>query len=64
LTGYLDGKEKAVLEYVKEGDNVLNFWHTEVPVSYRGQGLGAHLAKVNIDIPFPKNFPLSYLLGS
>ena len=38
--------EKAILEYEQEGDNVLNLWHTEVPVSHRRQGLGAQLAKV------------------
>ncbi|XP_031553989.1 protein NATD1-like [Actinia tenebrosa] len=43
------GKDKAVLEYEKEGKNTLNMWHTEVPVSHRGQGLAAHLAKAALD---------------
>ncbi|KXJ20476.1 protein NATD1 [Exaiptasia diaphana] len=50
-----DGKEKALLEYVKEGD-VLNLWHTEVPVNHRRQGLGAHLAKAALDHAVEKNY--------
>lgn len=38
------GEECAVIQYAKFGD-VLDLYHTEVPVVFRGQGVAAVLAK-------------------
>ncbi|XP_032219336.2 protein NATD1 [Nematostella vectensis] len=49
------GNEKAILEYEKEGSDILNMWHTEVPVSHRGHGIAAHLAKAAFDFTVENN---------
>ena len=40
------GDEEAVLLYRDEGDYTWDAYHTEVPHSQRGKGLGAILAQV------------------
>eukprot|EP01102_Stenamoeba_stenopodia_P011995 TRINITY_DN3733_c0_g1_i1.p1 TRINITY_DN3733_c0_g1~~TRINITY_DN3733_c0_g1_i1.p1 ORF type:complete len:192 (-),score=17.04 TRINITY_DN3733_c0_g1_i1:191-766(-) len=37
-----DGVDRALLEY-SVNDKVLDFYHTEVPEKYNGQGIAAHL---------------------
>lgn len=39
--------EEAVLEYNMEGESVMDMYHTEVPVSQRGKGVGGVLAQVS-----------------
>lgn len=40
--------DKAFLQYEIEAPGVLNLWHTEVPLEFRGHGIGKLLAKVRI----------------
>lgn len=40
---------KAVLEYEKIDSSTLDFYHTGVPVSHRGQGIAKHLVKAGFD---------------
>lgn len=40
--------EVAVLQYKKTGDNSIDYYHTEVPSNYRGNGIGSVLARVSI----------------
>jgi len=42
---------KGVLQYspVDGRENLLDFWHTQVPVNCRGKGIGAVLAKAALD---------------
>ena len=37
---------KAVLEYEKTSANVMDFYHTGVPTTHRGQGIAKHLVEV------------------
>ena len=46
----LDQDECAFLNYRIEQNGVWDCYHTEVPVSRQGQGLGGVLAKVSIKI--------------
>ena len=39
--------EEAVLQYNMEGGEVMDMYHTEVPVSQRGKGVGGVLAQVS-----------------
>lgn len=48
--------EEAVLEYTRRADGSLDLYHTEVPSSQRGKGLGGVLAKVqshDLHVPLP-----------
>lgn len=40
--------EEAVLQYRVESDQVWDLYHTGVPTSQRGKGLGAVLAQVSV----------------
>ena len=40
----LPDEDKCVLLYERTGD-VVDMWHTEVPLNWRGQGLGGDLMK-------------------
>ncbi len=42
--------EEAYLQYALSADGVLDLYHTEVPASHRGQGLGAVLAEVDLQL--------------
>lgn len=44
---YLFSGEEAVLEYRMEGSEVVDMYHTEVPESQRGKGVGGKLAQVS-----------------
>lgn len=40
----IDGRE-SVCEYGRNGDGVLNFWHTYVPPELRGRGIADELVR-------------------
>jgi len=44
-----DPTVEGVLLYEKVNDKHLDFYHTEVPEEFRGQGLGVLLARAGID---------------
>ncbi|XP_065051427.1 protein NATD1-like [Rhopilema esculentum] len=46
---------RAVLEYEKTSPHILDFYHTGVPVTHRGQGIAKHLVKAGFDFAFEKN---------
>lgn len=41
----LESGDEAVLQYSRRPDGVLDLYHTEVPASQRGRGLGGVLAE-------------------
>jgi len=45
----------AMLQYEWMRDGVINFYHTEVPPVYRGQGLAKYLAKAALDYAVEKD---------
>jgi len=44
------------LEYVEQGDNVLDYAHTIVPKELGGQGIGSRLVKYALDYAHEHNF--------
>jgi len=44
------------LEYVEQGDNVLDYAHTIVPKELGGQGIGSRLVKYALDYAREHNF--------
>jgi predicted GNAT family acetyltransferase len=42
------GDGMALLEYIQKGKEIA-FTHTEVPVAYKGQGIGSQLAKTALE---------------
>lgn len=42
------GCDLAVAEYM-QSDGVINFYHTEVPPAYQGQGIGEKIAQTALD---------------
>jgi len=45
----LSKEKKGILLYERLGEKLFDFYHTEVPVEFRGRGLGAVLARAAID---------------
>jgi len=45
----------AMLQYEWMKDDIINFYHTEVPPVYRGQGLAKLLAKAALDYAVEKD---------
>lgn len=39
----------AFIQYTKQGDNVYNLYHTEVPTQFAGKGVGSALAKRTLE---------------
>jgi len=54
----LEGKDKAILEYNVISPTHLDYVHTEVPTSYRGKGIAAHLAKAAFDYAVEENMKM------
>ena len=45
---------EALLQYEERDGGILELWHTEVPISQRGKGLGAVLCKVRSCMQLPR----------
>eukprot|EP00112_Aurelia_sp_Birch-Aquarium-sp1_P010576 Seg2253.8 transcript_id=Seg2253.8/GoldUCD/mRNA.D3Y31 product="Protein NATD1" protein_id=Seg2253.8/GoldUCD/D3Y31 len=57
---------KAVLEYEKTSVDVMDFYHTGVPTTHRGQGIAQNLVEAGLDYAFGNNIKVipscSYVL--
>eukprot|EP00794_Sanderia_malayensis_P016709 gene16710-18403_t len=47
---------KALLDYEKAESDVLDFYHTEVPVNQQGKGIAKQIVKEAMDYAFSNDF--------